>query len=153
MGKGMKLVAENRKAYHEYELVEKEEAGIVLKGTEVKSIRQGAVNLKESFIRIKNGEMILYGMHISPYEQGNRFNVDPLRERVLLFHKRESLRWYGKVKQEGYTIVPTKLYFRNGYIKLEVALAKGKKLYDKRESLAKREVQREMEKNLRARNR
>lgn len=138
----IKVISENRKARHDYFIEETLEAGIVLQGTEVKSIRLGRVNLKDSFARVENGEVFVYGMHISPYEQGNRFNHDPLRPRKLLLHKREIRRLLGKVREDGYTLVPTRLYFSNGKCKVELALAKGKKLYDKRESLAKRDAER-----------
>lgn len=137
-----KQIAENRKARHDYHIEETIEAGIALQGTEVKSLRLGRVNLRDSFARIQNGEVFLHGVHISPYEQGNRFNHDPLRVRKLLLHKREIRRLAAKVQEQGYTLVPTKLYFKNGKCKVELALAKGKKLYDKRDSIAKREAER-----------
>lgn len=135
-------IAENRKARHDYHIEETMEAGIALQGTEVKSLRLGRVNLRDSYARVENGEVFLYGMHISPYEQGNRFNHDPLRVRKLLLHKREIRRLIGKTREEGYTLVPTRLYFKNGKAKVELALAKGKKLYDKREAIAKRDAER-----------
>ncbi|NMA61442.1 MAG: SsrA-binding protein SmpB [Firmicutes bacterium] len=138
----VKVVTENRRARHDYFIEETIEAGIVLQGTEVKSIRLGKVNIKDSFARVENGEVFLYGMHISPYEQGNRFNHDPLRPRKLLLHKREIRRLIGKTREDGYTLVPTKLYFSNGKCKVELGIAKGKKLYDKREAAAKRDATR-----------
>lgn len=143
---GEKLVAQNKKAYFEYFLEELFEAGISLSGTEVKSLRQGKCSLKESFVRIENAEAFLYNMHISPYEQGNIFNKDPLRTRKLLLHKSEIKRLLGKVKTAGYTIVPVKIYFKGNYAKVQIALAKGKKLYDKRDDLAKKDQRREAEK-------
>ncbi len=148
-----KLIAENRKAYHEYYIEERMEAGIELAGTEVKSIRQGRVNLNDSYAAISNGELWLYNMHISPYEQGNRFNKDPLRTRKLLMHKREILRLFGIVRQEGLTLVPTRLYFKSGRVKVEISLARGKKNYDKRDSEAKKQASREIEKRLKDRGR
>ena len=145
----IKVISENRKARHDYFIEETMEAGIVLQGTEVKSIRLGRVNLKDSFARVENGEVFLYGMHISPYEQGNRFNHDPLRPRKLLLHKREIRRLLGKTREEGYTLVPTRLYFTKGKCKIELALAKGKKRYDKRESYAKRYAERRARQALR----
>jgi SsrA-binding protein len=136
--KPIKIIAENRKAYHEYFIQDKFEAGIVLTGTEVKSLRAGKINLKESYVQVKNAEMWLIGAHISPYEQGNRFNQDPMRIRKLLMHRREIVKLYSIVKQDGLTLIPTKCYFKNGIAKLEVALAKGKQNYDKREVLAKK---------------
>jgi SsrA-binding protein len=149
--KGIKLIAENRKAYHEYHIEERLEAGIELSGTEVKSIRQGMINLKESYVAVKDGELWLIGAHISPFEQGNRFNKDPLRTRRLLMHKREIMRLYGVVKQEGLTLIPTKCYFSGGRIKVEVAVAKGKKLHDKRDALAEKQVKREMDREIKSR--
>lgn len=136
--KPIKIIAENRKAYHEYFIQDKFEAGIVLTGTEVKSLRAGKINLKESYVQVKDAEMWLIGAHISPYEQGNRYNQDPMRIRKLLMHRREIVRLYSIVKQDGLTLIPTKCYFKNGIAKLEVALAKGKQNYDKRETLAKK---------------
>ncbi len=138
----IKVIAENRRARHDYFIEDTMEAGIVLQGTEVKSLRLGKVNLRDSYARIENGEVFIVGMHISPYEQGNRFNHDPIRLRKLLLHKREIRRLIGKTKEEGYTLVPTKLYFLRGKCKIELALAKGKKLYDKREAAAKRDATR-----------
>lgn len=146
MGKDtVKAVAGNRKAYHDYFIEDKYEAGIQLAGTEVKSIRQGTVNLKDAYAIVKDGEMVLHGMHISPYEKGNIFNKDPLRPRKLLLHKREILRLHAKVKQDGYALVPLSLYFRGPRVKVELGLAKGKKLYDKREAAAQRDAKREMD--------
>jgi len=138
----IKVISENRKARHDYFIEETLEAGIVLQGTEVKSIRLGRVNLKDSYARVENGEVFLFGMHISPYEQGNRFNHDPMRPRKLLLHKRQIRRLLGKTREEGYTLVPTRLYFSQGRCKVELALARGKKLYDKRDSYAKRDAER-----------
>lgn len=138
----IKVISENRKARHDYFIEETLEAGIVLQGTEVKSIRLGRVNLKDSYAQVENGEVFLFGMHISPYEQGNRFNHDPLRPRKLLLHKRQIRRLLGKTREEGYTLVPTRLYFSQGRCKVELALARGKKLYDKRDSYAKRDAER-----------
>ncbi len=143
----MKIISNNKKAYHDYFIENTIEAGIVLQGTEIKSVRMGNVNLKDSFIRIKNEEAFLENMHISPYEQGNRFNHEPLRNRKLLLHKKEILKLQQKAKEEGLAIIPTKLYFGNGSkVKVEVALAKGKKLYDKRQDLKEKDAKREIEK-------
>lgn len=144
---GIRLIAQNKKAHHDYFLEETFEAGIELFGTEVKSLRQNKCSLKESYVGIHNGEAYIYNMHISPYEQGNIFNKDPLRTRKLLLHKSEIRRLIGQVKTDGYTIVPVKIYFNGNYAKLEIALAKGKKLYDKRESLAKKDQRREAERD------
>lgn len=151
--KGTKLIAKNSKAFHDYFIEDRYEAGIALSGTEVKSIRQGNVNLKDSFCLIKDGQMQVIGMHISPYEKGNIFNKDPLRPRSLLMHKREILRLFMKVKQDGYSLIPLSLYFKDSRVKLEVGLAKGKKLYDKRESSAKRDAKREIDRAMKTRNR
>ena len=151
--KGVKIVAKNSKAYHDYFIEDKYEAGIELAGTEVKSIRLGNVNLKDSYCIAKDGQMTVHGMHISPYEQGNIFNKDPRRPRKLLMHKREILRLYQKVKQDGYALVPLSLYFKNSRAKLEIGLAKGKKLYDKRESAAIRDAKREMDRTMKDRGR
>ena len=152
MGKpGTKQIAANRKAFHDYFIEDKLETGIELAGTEVKSIRQGNVNLKDSFCAVKDGELYLYGMHISPYEKGNIFNKDPRRTRRLLVHKREIWRLQAKAQQDGYAIVPLSLYFSGSRVKVEIALAKGKKLYDKRESAARRDAQREMDRIARGR--
>ncbi|WP_297717523.1 SsrA-binding protein SmpB [Intestinimonas sp.] len=141
----VKLIASNRKAYHDYFVEDKFEAGIELCGTEVKSIRMGNVNLKDAFCIIKEGQMVVHGMHVSPYEKGNIFNRDPLRPRRLLMHKREILRLFAKVKQDGYALVPLSVYFKGPRIKLEVGLCKGKKLYDKRDAAAARDAKREMD--------
>ena len=148
---GTKQIAANRKAFHDYFIEEKLEAGIELAGTEVKSIRQGNVNLKDSFCGVKDGELFVHGMHISPYEKGNIFNKDPRRTRRLLVHKREIWRLQAKAQQDGYAIVPLSLYFSGSRVKVEIALAKGKKLYDKRESAARRDAQREMDRIARGR--
>lgn len=149
--KGIKVIAENRKAYHDYSIEEKLEAGIELSGTEVKSVRAGKMNLSDSYILVKDAELWLVGTHISPFEQGNRFNKDPLRTRRLLMHKREIMRLYGVVKQEGLTLVPTKSYFKNGRIKIEVGIAKGKKNYDKREALSEKQANRDIDRQMKAR--
>lgn len=138
----IKVISNNRRARHDYFIEDTIEAGIVLQGTEVKSLRMGKVNLGDSFARVENGEVFLYGMHISPYEQGNRFNHDPLRPRKLLLHKREIRRLLGKTREDGYTLVPTRIYFVRGKAKVELAVAKGKKLYDKRDTTAKRDAAR-----------
>ena len=147
-----KLVANNKKAYHEYFIDETYEAGVVLHGTEVKSLRMGKCSIKESFIRIENGEMFVYGMHISPYEKGNIFNKDPLRPRKLLMHKYEISKLAGKVAEKGYTLVPLQVYFKNGRVKTQIGLARGKKLYDKREDIAKKDQRREAEKEFKVKN-
>lgn len=145
----MKIVANNKKAYHDYFIEDSYEAGIELKGTEIKSVRNGNVNLKDSFIRIKENEAYLENVHISPYEQGNRFNHDPLRTRKLLLHKKEILKLVNKLKEGGLTIVPTKMYFNHGSkVKVEIAIAKGKKLYDKRQDLKEKDAKRDIEKAL-----
>ncbi|MBQ2034564.1 MAG: SsrA-binding protein SmpB [Peptococcaceae bacterium] len=149
----MKIITENRKARHDYTIEESFEAGIELKGTEVKSMRAGKANLKDSFAIIENGELYLYGMHISQYEQGNIFNVDPLRPRRLLMHKKEILRLLGKTREQGLTLVPLKAYFKKDKIKIELALAKGKKLYDKRDAAAEKTAKREIEKAMKERSR
>lgn len=151
--KGIKKIADNRKAHHDYFVIESMEAGIELVGTEVKSIRIGGVNLKDSWCSIDNGEMFIKGMHISPYEKGNIFNTDPMRVRKLLLHKNEILRLFGKIKQDGLTLIPLSLYFKDSRVKVQVGLCKGKKLYDKRESAAKRDSQREIERTLKSHNR
>lgn len=145
MGEMVKIVSQNKKAYHDYFVDDKYEVGLSLTGTEVKSIRKGAVNLKDSFCRIENGELVVYGMHVSPYEQGNIFNRDPYRVRKLLMHKREIMRLFGLVGQKGYTLVPLSVYFRGKWAKMEIGLCRGKKLYDKRESEAKKTRERDME--------
>ena len=149
----IKQIASNRKAYHDYFVEDKYEAGIELCGTEVKSIRMGHVNLKDAFCIVKDGQMMVHGMHVSPYEKGNIFNRDPLRARRLLMHKKEILRLYGKVKQDGYAPVPLSIYFKGPRIKLEVGLCKGKKLYDKRDAAAARDAKREMERHMKDRSR
>lgn len=148
MGETMKLVANNKKAYHDYFIEEKYEAGIVLHGTEVKSMRMGKCSIKEAFVRVENGEVFVYGMHVSPYEKGNIFNKDPLRVRKLLLHKQEINRMAGKMAEKGYTLVPLQVYFKDGKAKVEIGLAKGKKLYDKRHDIAKKDQRREAEKEL-----
>ena len=145
MADSVKVVAKNSKAYHDYFIEDKYEAGIELAGTEVKSIRLGHVNLKDSFCVVKDGEMSVIGMHISPYEKGNIFNKDPMRQRRLLMHKREILRLFARIKQDGYSLIPLSIYFRGPRVKLELGLAKGKKLYDKRDSAAARDAKREMD--------
>ena len=147
-----KLIANNKKAYHEYFIDETYEAGIALHGTEVKSMRMGKCSIKESYIRIENGEVFVYGMHVSPYEKGNIFNKDPLRVKKLLMHKYEINKLAGKVAEKGYTLVPLQVYFRNGRVKTQIGLARGKKLYDKRESIAKKDQRREMEREFKGRN-
>ncbi|CAM3477353.1 SsrA-binding protein [Aeromicrobium ponti] len=146
-----KLVAQNKKAYHDYSIEETYEAGIVLQGTEIKSIRAGKVNLKDSYARIQNNEIYLFGMHVSPYEQGNRYNHDPLRTRKLLLHRKEINKLIGDSKEIGYSLVPLKMYLKNGYAKVLLGLAKGKKKYDKREDLKKKEAKREVERAFRER--
>lgn len=146
---GTKLVAQNKKAYHDYFIEETLEVGIALTGTEVKSVRAGRVNLRDSYANVEDGELFLVGAHISPYEQGNIFNHDPLRKRKLLAHANEIRRLYGKTQMAGYTLVPTKLYFKDGRVKVEVGLAKGKALHDKRQTLAKKEAERDMERAFR----
>lgn len=148
--KGIKIIAKNSKAYHDYFVEDKYEAGIELFGTEVKSIRQGNLNLKDSYCIIKDGEMTVHGMHVSPYEQGNIFNKDPRRPRRLLMHKREILKLYAKVKQDGYSLIPLSVYFKNSLVKVEVGLAKGKKLYDKREAAAVKDARREMDRTMKS---
>lgn len=151
-GNGKKLIAQNKKAYHEYFIEDVYQAGISLAGTEVKSLRAGKCSLKESFIRIENGQAFLYNMHISPYEQGNIFNKDPLRVRRLLLHKNEIRKIAAQVQAAGYTVVPLKVYFDRSYVKVDIALAKGKKLYDKRETIAKNDQRRQAEKEFKIRN-
>ena len=147
-----KLSANNKKAYHDYFNLENYEAGIALHGTEVKSLRQGACSIKEAFIRIENGEMFIYGMHISPYEKGNIFNKDPLRVRKLLLHKKEINKIFGKMKEKGNTVVPLKVYFKDSLVKVEIGLAKGKKLYDKRDDIAKKDQKREAQREFKVNN-
>lgn len=149
----VKQIASNRKAYHDYFVEEQYEAGIELCGTEVKSIRMGNVNLKDSFCLIKDGQLSVLGMHISPYEKGNIFNKDPRRPRRLLMHKREIMRLFARIKQDGYSLIPLSVYFKGPRVKLSLGLARGKKLYDKRESAAKRDAKREMDRAMKSRNR
>ena len=152
MGKeSVKLIANNKKAYHDYFIEDTYEAGISLAGTEVKSLRMGKCSVKESFIRIENGEMTVYGMHISPYEKGNIFNKDPVRPRRLLMHKREIRKLHALVKQDGYTLVPLSVYFKDSRVKVEVGLCKGKKNYDKRSAAAQRDAKREIDRAMKAR--
>ena len=146
-----KTIAQNKKAFHDYFVEERFEAGISLAGTEVKSIRAGRVNLKDSFCTVEEGQLVVIGMHISPYEQGNIFNKDPLRPRRLLMHKREIMRLYGKVKQDGYALIPLSVYFRGSLVKVEVALARGKKLYDKRDDAAKKDAKRQIDRAMKGR--
>ena len=143
-----KLIAKNSVAYHNYSIDDTIEAGIVLTGTEIKSIRSGKVNLKDTYVNIKNGEAFVYGMHISPYEHGNIFNKDPLRTRKLLLNRREINKLLGYISQKGLSLVPTKLYFRGNFVKLEIGIGKGKKLYDKREDMAKKDAERKIQRTL-----
>lgn len=153
MGKeSRKLIANNKKAYHDYFIEDTYEAGISLVGTEVKSLRLGKCSLKESFVQLNRGEMIIYQMHISPYEKGNIFNKDPLRPRKLLLHRSEINKIAGKIDQRGYTIVPLQIYFKGSLVKIEIALARGKKLYDKREDIAKKDMRRENEREFKIKN-
>lgn len=147
--KAVKIVTENRKARHDYFIDETYEAGIELTGTEVKSLRAGKANLKDAYAQVENGELYLFNMHVSAYDQGNRYNVDPMRARKLLMHKSEINRLYGKVKQQGMALVPLKVYLKRGRMKVELALARGKKQYDKREAIAERDARREVERSLR----
>ncbi|MBO5347785.1 MAG: SsrA-binding protein SmpB [Lachnospiraceae bacterium] len=147
-----KLVANNRKAYHDFFIDETYEAGIALHGTEVKSLRMGKCSIKEAFIRIENGEVFVYGMHVSPYEKGNIFNKDPMRVKKLLMHRYEINKLLGKIKEKGFTLVPLQVYFKNGKAKVEIGLARGKKLYDKRADIAKKDMKREAEKEFKVRN-
>ena len=147
-----KLIANNKKAYHDYFILDTYETGISLAGTEVKSLRMGKCSIKESFVRIDNGEVFIYGMHISPYEKGNIFNKDPLRPRKLLLHKYEINKLLGKTKEKGIAIVPLKVYFKGSLVKVEIGLAKGKKLYDKRQDIAKKDQQREASRDFKIRN-
>ncbi len=149
--KGIKLVANNKKAFHDFFIEETFEAGICLAGTEVKSLRMGKCSIKESFLRIEKGEMLIYGLHISPYEKGNIFNKDPLRVRKLLLHKDEIRKLAGKVQEKGYALIPLKVYFKDSRAKVEIALAKGKKLYDKRASIAEKDRLRETERDFKLR--
>ena len=149
---GVKHVAQNKKAYHEYYILEKFEAGVELFGTEVKSIRQGSINLKDAFCMVKNGELFAHGMHISPYEKGNIFNRDPMRPKRLLMHKREIMRLYGRIKQDGLALIPLSVYFKDSRVKLELGLARGKKLYDKRSAEVAKSSEREMDRHMRTQN-
>lgn len=148
---GRKIISNNKKAFHDYTIVEKFDAGLVLTGTEIKSIRKGTLNLKDGFAKIEDNEVWLYNVHISPYEQGNRFNPDPIRKRKLLLNKNEILKMLGKIKKEKYTIVPLNLFLENGWAKVEIALAKGKQLYDKREDIAKKSMDRDIARNFKVR--
>lgn len=153
MGKSeMKLIANNKKAYHDFFILDTYEAGIALHGTEVKSLRMGKCSVKESFIRIENGEVFIYGMHISPYEKGNIFNKDPLRVKKLLLHKTEINKLLGKTQEKGMSIVPLKVYLKGSLVKVEIGLAKGKKLYDKRQDITKKDQKREAEREFKVRN-
>lgn len=147
-----KTVANNKKAFHDYFVIESLEAGIELYGTEVKSVRSGKINLKDAWCSVENGEMFVRGMHISPYEHGNIFNREPLRPRRLLLHKKEINRLFGLTKQQGYTLIPLSAYFKKGRLKIQVGLCKGKKNYDKREAMAKRDAKRDIERNFKGRN-
>ncbi|WP_110955416.1 SsrA-binding protein SmpB [Anaerosinus massiliensis] len=156
MGKGnegIKTATENRKARHDYHIHEAFETGLVLTGTEVKSLRAGKANLKDSYAQIREGEIYLYNMHISPYEEGNQFNHEPLRPRKLLMHKAEIVKLFSKTREKGFTLVPLKIYFKRGMAKLELGLASGKKNYDKRQDLAQRDAKREMDRALKDRQR
>lgn len=153
MGKdSIKLIANNKKAYHDYFIEDTYEAGIALHGTEVKSMRMGKCSIKEAFIRIEKGEVLVYGMHISPYEKGNIFNRDPLRVKKLLLHRSEINKMAGKIKEKGYTLVPLRVYLKGSLFKVEVGLARGKKLYDKRQDIAKKDMRRESEREFKVRN-
>ena len=147
-----KLIANNKKAYHDFFIDETFETGVVLHGTEVKSMRMGKCSIKESFIRIENGEVFVYGMHVSPYEKGNIFNKDPLRVKKLLMHRYEINKLAGKVAEKGYTLVPLQVYFKDGRVKVEIGLARGKKLYDKRQDIAKKDLRREHEREFKIKN-
>ncbi len=149
---GQKLIAQNKKAYHDYFMEETFQAGIELVGTEVKSMRLGKCSLKESYIKIENGEAFIYNMHVSPYEQGNIFNKDPLRKRRLLLHKKEINKIFTAITKTGYTVVPLKVYLNNSLVKIDIAIARGKKLYDKRQDIAKKDQRREAEKDFKVRN-
>ncbi|MBE7070849.1 MAG: SsrA-binding protein SmpB [Ruminococcaceae bacterium] len=150
--KGIKIIAENKKAFHDYFIDERFEAGIALSGTEVKSLRAGKVNLRDSYCQVKDGEIYLIGVHISPYENGNRFNLDPDRTRKLLMHKREIIRLYSKTKEDGLTLVPTKCYFKDSKVKFEIGLARGKKDYDKRDVEAEKQAKRDIDRAVKNRN-
>ncbi len=147
-----KLVANNKKAYHDYFIEEKYEAGVALHGTEVKSLRLGKCSIKEAFVRIEQEEVFVYGMHVSPYEKGNLFNKDPLRVKKLLLHRGEINKMSGKIAEKGYTLVPLQVYFKDGLVKVEIGLAKGKKLYDKRQDIARKDQRRETEREFKIRN-
>lgn len=147
-----KILAQNKKAYHDYFVEEKYETGIALAGTEVKSIRMGKLNLKDSYCSIKDGELVVHQMHISPYEKGNIFNKDPMRVRKLLMHKREIMRLLGYVKQDGYSLIPLSVYLKGPLVKMEIGLCKGKKLYDKRDAMAKHDAEREIQRSMREKN-
>ncbi len=147
-----KLIANNKKAYHDYFILDKFEAGISLHGTEVKSLRMGKCSIKEAFVRVENGEVFVYGMHISPYEKGNIFNKDPMRVRKLLLHKSEINKLVGQTKEKGITIMPLRVYFKGSLVKVEIGIAKGKKLYDKRQDIAKKDQQREAQRDFKIRN-
>lgn len=149
---GMKLIANNKKAFHDYFIEDTYEAGIALAGTEVKSLRSGKCSIKEAFVRVENGEVYVYGMHITPYEKGNIFNKDPLRPKKLLMHKAEIRKLQGKIAEKGYTLVPVEVYLKGGLVKIQIALAKGKKLYDKRDDIAKKDQRREAERNFKVKN-
>jgi len=148
---GFKIVTENRKARHDFHILETYEAGLALTGTEVKSLRSGKANLQDSYARVENAELLLYNMHVSPYDQGNRFNHEPKRKRKLLMHKREIIRLLGKTREKGLALIPLKVYFKNGYAKVELALAKGKKSYDRREDMAARDAKRDIDRALKDR--
>ena len=150
--KGIKLIANNKKAFHDYFIEDTYETGIALAGTEVKSLRMGKCSIKEAFIRIENGEVIIYGMHVSPYEKGNIFNRDPLRPKKLLMHKSEIRKLVGKIAEKGYTLVPVEVYFKGSLVKVDIALAKGKKQYDKRQDIAKKDMRREAERDFKVKN-
>ena len=153
MGKSsIKLIANNKKAYHDFFIEDTFETGVSLHGTEVKSLRMGKCSIKEAFVRIENGEVFVYGMHISPYEKGNIFNKDPLRVKKLLMHRYEINKLMGKIKEKGFTLVPLKVYFKGSLVKVEIGLARGKKLYDKRDDIAKKDQRREAEKEFKIRN-
>lgn len=152
MGENIKLIANNKKAYFDYFIVDKYEAGISLHGTEVKSLRMGKCSVKEAFLRIESGEVFIYGMHVSPYEKGNIFNKDPLRVKKLLMHKFEIMKISGQLATKGYTLVPLQVYFKGSLVKVEIGLARGKKLYDKRQEIAKNDIRREAEKDFKVKN-
>ncbi|MDD3278148.1 MAG: SsrA-binding protein SmpB [Lachnospiraceae bacterium] len=150
--KGIRMIANNKKAYHDYFIEEKYEAGVSLHGTEVKALRMGKCSIKEAFIRIENGEVYIYGMHVSPYEKGNIFNRDPLRVKKLLMHRSEILKLQGQIAEKGYTLMPLQVYFKNSLVKVEIGLARGKKLYDKRQDIAKKDMRREAERDFKVKN-